>query len=159
MFWLCIFYVSSGTGNGNSVDSRMRSKTIVRITVRTFHSAKSRPPGMRSVHNHSSAGGSMVANRLHREAEHIHIHAASILGVSPLRPLYTSTAWCVRYWENLNPQYTKISQTEEQGGLKVYDVHVEFILNRYTPKLNLAMRVLVIDTKNQFSWKSGQEFQ
>jgi len=33
--------------------------------------------------------------------------------------------------------------------LKVHDVPVEFILNRYTPKLNLATRVLVIDTKDR----------
>ena len=80
---------------------------------------------------------SVVVNRPHREADHIHLQAASILeGVSHLRPLYTSAAWCVRYWENFNPQYTKISQTQEQGGLKIYDVPVEFILNRYTPKLN-----------------------
>jgi hypothetical protein len=80
---------------------------------------------------------SMVINLPYRGADHIHLHAGSILeGVSPLRPLYTSTAWCVRYWENFNPQYTKISQTQEQGGLKIYDVPAEFILNRYTPNLN-----------------------
>ena len=79
----------------------------------------------------------MDVNRPHREDDQSHLHAASILhGVSPLRPLHTSTAWCVRYWENFNPKYTKISQTQEHGGLKIYDVPVEFILNRYTPKLN-----------------------